>query len=45
MASSAVGFPLRSMMAGIREKNLEGEESEVVDVDDCLSFLIQETNV
>ena len=31
--------------AGIRVKRLEGEESGVVDVEGCLSFLIHETNV
>lgn len=45
MAESAGGFPLPSITAGIREKKLESEEPGVVDVDDCLSFLIQKTNV
>ena len=45
MAPSAARFPLPSIMAGIRENNLEGEESSAGVVDDCLSFLIQETNV
>lgn len=45
MAASAGAFPLTSIRAGTRERNPEGEEFGVVDMEDCLSFLIQVTNV
>ena len=45
MAASAGAFPLTSIRAGTSERNPEGEEFGVVDVEDCLSFLIQATNV
>ena len=45
MARSAAGFPFPSIKAGIREKNLEDEESGVADADDCLFFFIHVTNV
>ncbi len=45
MAPLASEFPLPSITAGIREMNSEGEKPGAVDVEDCLSFLIQETRV
>jgi hypothetical protein len=45
IASLEDEFPLPSITAGIRVKSLEGEESVVVDVEGCLSFLIHETKV
>jgi hypothetical protein len=36
---------LPSIIAGIREKKPAGGEAGAADVDDCLSFLIQETKV
>jgi hypothetical protein len=45
IASLEDEFPLPSITAGIRVKILESEESGVVDVEGCLSFLIHKTNV
>ena len=43
MASPAAEFPPPSITAGNREKNPKGEESGVVDEEDCLSFLIRKS--
>jgi hypothetical protein len=45
MASFATGGPLSSITAGTREKNGEEEAFDVVDGEDCLSFLIHEIKV